>query len=1358
MADLGALISIAENVFKLLQSPVLKNMRDWESDLGKLNKSVSFIKDMLLDVEAKPELSRVEQRWVDELNEVLYEADDLFDEVITIAKQKELNAPGAKFSKKVLDKVSHFFSSKNRILVSYNTSQEVKSIQKKLDAIAKDHARYDFKVDPQATLKRKEDTCSFLNATHENIIGREDDVKAVVDMLLDPNVEENVGFIVVVGIGGLGKTALARLVYNHDRVGTRFEKKLWTCVSDQDGKGLDVQAILGDIIESSTNKKPSDVSTMESMQTKLQEELKNKVYLLILDDVWTEDPNEWSKLSKYLTIGGRGSRVVITTRSEKTAEVVLGKATHSKKYMLQSLSDENSWHLFALTAFERESDEANDPELMTIGKKIVKKCSNVPLAIKVLGTLLYGQTHKWESFEKNRILHIETTKNPIMSILKLSYNNLEPPVKNCFRYCALFPKDFEMDKRELISLWMAQGYIGDSEDCFLILLKRCFFQDVERDDLGDIVSLKMHDLMHDLAQEVAGDEIIVSNSPPNNLRRKLRHLFIDAKEVAISYVHESNIRTCYMNNVRIHSDVVNTLVSNWRCLRSLRLYLPFAGNLPESIGDLLHLRYLDLSRNGKLKTLPKSITKLFNLQSLILEDCWSLKEWPKDFCKLVNLRLLDINSCSGLTCMPLGIDQLTNLRDLTYYNVRKVSPIRKQFGGQLKDLKFLVNLRGRLEIRICGILVSENENKWEGGYLEHIKNLKAISISFNEEARESNNEALIERLQPNRNLMELSLDNYNGTEIPRWGRAHDDWSIILPKLVNIQLDNFKRIHGIPLLSNLKHLKFLTLSRLSNLEYMEHGAISRGCSRSKDVSFFPSLVYLRIDGLTRLKGWWGGVCEGDSSSCMPHWQPPFPRLSKLAIEECPELASLPPCPTLESLHLTRSSKSLRILPGQGPANLDLKLKVYVDSVGYLTNLPARCLADIVIQNDDELKRLQECEEVFKSSYSSLQKLEIIRCKTLTSVSEVSEHLTALEDWAITFPNLVEITLSNCERLDGIPLLSNLKHLKRLTLSKLNNLEYMEISAISRIGSSGSKDIPFFPSLEYLSINGLERLRGWWKEVGEGDSSSCMPHWQPPFPRLSKLLINNCLKLTSLPPCPNLKSLKVKRNNKALRILPGEGPANLDLKFYVEVDSVGYLATLLAFRLTHIKISGDEESKRLSEIEEVFKSSSSLRSLEIENCGRLTSVIPALEHLTALESLSLGGIPVVDEEFEDDMPWRFLRHNLRSLELRSLDALRMLPRGIKHLTALEKLSITDCKWLKALPEWIGCLSSLQSLTIKHCDNLKSLGGIQSITSLQKLVIYECVYLEETCEEPRGKEWPNIQHIPHISLGKYMLMHRH
>ncbi|XP_074280051.1 putative disease resistance protein RGA1 [Silene latifolia] len=1107
MADLGTLITIADKVFQLLQSPVLKDMKDWESDLKKLNKSVSFIKDMLLDADTKPDLSHGEQRWVDELNQVLYEADDLFDEVITIANQKQLNTHWD-----LLDKVSRFFSSKNHILVSYKTCQEVKSIQLKLDAIAKDHARYEFKVDSQATLKRKEDTCSFLNATHENIIGREDDVKFVVDMLVKPNNvddEENVGFVVVVGIGGLGKTALARLVYNHDLVGTRFEKKLWACVSDQDGKRLDVQSILGNIIESSTKKSCSDISTMESMQTKFQQELKNKVYLLILDDVWTEDPNEWEKLSKYLTIGGRGSRVVITTRSEKTAEVVLGRSTHSKKYMLKGLSDENSWRLFLLTAFKRESDETNNHELTTIGKKIVKKCSNVPLAIKVLGTLLYGQTQdKWESFEKNRLPHIETTNNQIMSILKLSYNNLEPCVKNCFRYCALFPKDFRMIKRVLISLWMAQGYIGDSEDYFFILLKRCFFQDVVIDELGDIVSFKMHDLMHDLAQEVAGDEIIVGNSLPKPLSKKVRHLFLDGEEWAKSSFPEGNIRTCYMNT-KIDSQLVKPLIENWRFLRSLRLYVPDAKYLPKSIGQLLHLRYLDLSDNMKLEKLPNSIAKLHNLQSLILYGCSRLKQWPKDFCKLVNLRLLNIGNCGGLPCMPLGINQLTNLQYLTRFNVGKVSSIGKQFGGQLNDLKLLVNLRGELQITIHENLVNKMENKWEGGYLEHIMNLKVIKIFLSYEPKY---EALIEKLKPNRNLMHFELELYYGTEIPRWGRAQDDW------------------------------------------------------------------------------------------------------------------------------------------------------------------------------------------------------------------------------AITFPNLVKIELGQCQRLRGIPLLSNLKHLKTLSLWLLNNLEYMETNAIGGRG--------FFPSLEFLNLVDLKRLKGWWGGVGEND----MPHWQPSFPRLWTVVIQSCPKLTSLPPCPSLESLEVESSNKAFRILPApQGSANL----HVRVDSVGYLTTVHTTHLiTRIEIQNDYKLKRLSEIEEVFKSCSSLRSLEIEKCAKLTSVSGALEHLTALESLVLMAIPTLEDN-ADDMPWRSLCHNLRSLWLVSIRSLQMLPRGMKHLTALQDLQISDCKSLKGLPEWISCLASLQYLMIDSCPELKSVGTIQNITSLQKLEIRNCPDLREACEEPSGKEWPNIRHIPHIHL---------
>ncbi|KAH9608377.1 hypothetical protein KSS87_012604 [Heliosperma pusillum] len=440
---------------------------------------------------------------------------------------------------------------------------------------------------------------------------------------------------------------------------------------------------------------------------------KNKTFLLILDDEWTEDHNEWSKLRRYLTIGGRGSRVVITTRSETTVE------------------------------------------------------------------------------------------------------------------------------------------------------------------------------------------IIVAACPSNNLSPQIRHICLDEEEWAQTSFHETKIRTCFMNS-RFPLDMVNYLVANCRSLRSLRLYVPNAESLLDSIGELLHLRYLDLSRNVKLKTLPNSIAKLYNLQSLIMVGCSNWKAWPINFYELVNLRLLDIHECPELTYMPLGIGQLTNLRDLTNFKVGTPSSIGDQFGGELKDVKSLVNLRGELDIRIFKDSVSHRENVWEGGYWEHIKNLKVLAIHFNAKAHTTDNEALFAKLQPNRNLMKLSLYGYNGTEIPRWGRAHDNWAIILPYLVKIELEGIERLQGIPLLSNWKHLKFLSLFMSNNLEYMETRAISRGCSGSKDITFFPSLEHLSIWCLKRLKGWWGAAAEGYNSRGRPHWQPSFPRLSTLIINSCPELTSFPPSPSLELL--------------------------------------------------------------------------------------------------------------------------------------------------------------------------------------------------------------------------------------------------------------------------------------------------------------------------------------------------------------------------------------------------------------------------------------------------------------------------
>ncbi|KAK9672746.1 hypothetical protein RND81_12G121300 [Saponaria officinalis] len=293
----------------------------------------------------------------------------------------------------------------------------------------------------------------------------------------------------------------------------------------------------------------------------------------------------------------------------------------------------------------------------------------------------------------------------------------------------------------LISLWMAQGYIvpfGDgqsiddaAEECFLIMLRRCFFQDVKRDMYGEIVSCKIHDLMHDLAQDVAGREICeVSSSHTMSVDERVRHL---------SYVNENlikssraiiQIRTCLWVGGKDNELLVGLILSNCVRLRSLSLSDLDIRVLPESIGKLLHLRYLDLSLNRMLEELPKSITKLHNLLVLKLSSCYELKKLPNDLSKLHKLWTLDISRCNKLKRLPTDMSKLAYLYTLTRYMIGGESMNVKECFDQLEDLKGLSNLKGSLKVQIQvpkNAKYVEEEHR-EGAYMRGKKHLNRIKL------------------------------------------------------------------------------------------------------------------------------------------------------------------------------------------------------------------------------------------------------------------------------------------------------------------------------------------------------------------------------------------------------------------------------------------------------------------------------------------------------------------------------------------------------------------------------------------------------------------------------------------------------
>jgi hypothetical protein len=276
--------------------------------------------------------------------------------------------------------------------------------------------------------------------------------------------------------------------------------------------------IIKKMLELLTNSKIDDKLSLESLQNMLRDNLTNKRYLLVLDDIWNESYEKWAQLRTYLMCGAQGSKIVVTTRSKVVAQTM----GVSVPYNLNGLTLEKSWSLLKnVVTYGDEIKEVNQT-LESIGKKIAKKCSGVPLAIRTLGGLLQGkiEEREWIDVLQGDFWKLCEDEESIMPVLKRSYQNLSPQLRQCFAYCALYPKDWEINRDELIQFWMAQGYLECSDEKQLIedignkfvkiFLMKSFFQDATINRCGDIQSFKMHDLMHDLAMQVAGSpEVIV---------------------------------------------------------------------------------------------------------------------------------------------------------------------------------------------------------------------------------------------------------------------------------------------------------------------------------------------------------------------------------------------------------------------------------------------------------------------------------------------------------------------------------------------------------------------------------------------------------------------------------------------------------------------------------------------------------------------------------------------------------------------------------------------------------------------------------------------------------------------------------
>nr|XP_025635453.1 putative disease resistance RPP13-like protein 1 [Arachis hypogaea] len=446
----GAFLSSFINVlFNRLSDPMIINMmRGKKVDrklLQKLETILNVVEAVLNDAEKKQITDPAVKRWLENLQDVVYDADDLLYEFVTkAATQKD---PG--------NFLSRFLNLQDREMVN-----RIEEIIARLQDIANHKDIIGLKKIAANNLSRRIPSTSLVKK-YDIFVGRDKERYTIVKLLLDDANDGDLSVIPIVGMGGIGKTALAKLVYNDDRVQQKFHVKAWNALA-------------------------------------------GKNFLVVLDDVWSSNREAWESFLSPFECGSEDGKILVTTRLDPVASMM--KTKYNKAHSLSLLDDEQCWSVFASRAWDLAESRGHSA-LEKIGRKIVEKCNGLPLAAQTLGRLLRGKDNEkdWNDVLNSEIWEYSEEESGLLPALRISYFHLPSYLKRCFTYCSLYPKAYELDRDELMLLWMTEGLLQQPKsgnileevgyEYFDDLVSRSFFQHSNYDENLFV----MHDLMHDLA-------------------------------------------------------------------------------------------------------------------------------------------------------------------------------------------------------------------------------------------------------------------------------------------------------------------------------------------------------------------------------------------------------------------------------------------------------------------------------------------------------------------------------------------------------------------------------------------------------------------------------------------------------------------------------------------------------------------------------------------------------------------------------------------------------------------------------------------------------------------------------------------
>ncbi|GMP78447.1 hypothetical protein CsSME_00034369 [Camellia sinensis var. sinensis] len=697
-----AVFSVIQYLGPLLASEVelLRGVRkEMVSIKAELERIHSFLKDAESRAETGDEGVKI---WVKQVRQVAYWIQDVINEHILLVLPKQPGLFGS------LHKVTRTIT---KLKPRHEIASQIQDIKTTIREIKEGADRYGFSTNTLSEHRSSMDNMwrdprlASLFIGDDEVVGIESPKYELINRLVDQNQSQR-AVISVVGMGGIGKTTLAKKVYDSQEVVAHFNCKAWITVS----QSYKPEELLKTMIKQLSGIYVLPDEGIESLIVKLRGYLCEKRYIIVFDDVWETD--FWGSIRHALPKNSEGSRIIITTRKEQVAAFCT-EASVDHVHELQALSQEKAWKLFCTKAFQLDFGGHCPPELEEVSQAIVRKCQGLPLAIAAIGGLLSTKNKgisEWQKFYSS--MHSELERNPnltsIRKILLLSYNDLPHYLKSCFLYFGIMPEDYSISYGRLIRLWIAEGFIEEqkgktmeevAEEYLIELIhRRLVLVSTTKFD-GRVEECQVHDVVREIilsmSEEFSFCQILEENLSFNDTTRRLSmHMRYCNMDKVMESISKSPVRSVFLFQVRElpKKHLLGTVAANFKLLKVLDLEDAPLDQLDEEVGNLFLLRYLSI-RNTEVKIIPKSIGKLQNQQTLDLKNS-PVSELLFDISSLPKLRhLLAYSYNDGwdyrvdyLTGVKIqgGIGGLEELQNLWYVETND---------GLIKELEKLRQLR-----------------------------------------------------------------------------------------------------------------------------------------------------------------------------------------------------------------------------------------------------------------------------------------------------------------------------------------------------------------------------------------------------------------------------------------------------------------------------------------------------------------------------------------------------------------------------------------------------------------------------------------------------------------------------------------